>query len=288
MAILVGCLVLALIILCIKIKLYKETAYYNVTHIPYFSVMYDAGRYGEYKIYKELRGYEQNGARFLFNVYVPKENGGTTEIDIIMISHNGIFVFESKNYSGWIFGSERNKMWYQTLPTGRRKSHKESFYNPIIQNRSHISHLKKYIGTEMPMQSIIVFSDKCTLKNIDIISDDIFVINKRDVNSVIWSFGGYSVDEVLSEQDIDEIYNLLYPCSQVDEYTKMQHIQNINDLNENFENYNIPIEHTEKNANFCPICGGKLLLRTAKKGTRVGTKFYGCENYPKCKYTENA
>jgi hypothetical protein len=33
----------------------------------------------------------------------------------------------------------------------------------------------------------------------------------------------------------------------------------------------------------CPKCGGRLILKTGKFG-----KFYGCENYPECRYTENA
>ncbi|MBP3896665.1 MAG: topoisomerase DNA-binding C4 zinc finger domain-containing protein [Mogibacterium sp.] len=28
-------------------------------------------------------------------------------------------------------------------------------------------------------------------------------------------------------------------------------------------------------------------VRTAKKGSIAGTQFYGCSNYPKCKYTRN-
>lgn len=37
----------------------------------------------------------------------------------------------------------------------------------------------------------------------------------------------------------------------------------------------------------CPKCGGELVLRTAKKGSNIGSQFYGCSNYPNCKYTRN-
>lgn len=33
---------------------------------------------------------------------------------------------------------------------------------------------------------------------------------------------------------------------------------------------------------FCPKCGSKMVLRTAKKGKYVGQKFWGCTKYPKC------
>jgi hypothetical protein len=59
-----------------------------------------------------------------------KKDGSTTEIDLIMIDETGIYVFESKNYSGWIFGDEKRKNWVQTLEN-RQKNY---FYNPIWQN----------------------------------------------------------------------------------------------------------------------------------------------------------
>lgn len=36
----------------------------------------------------------------------------------------------------------------------------------------------------------------------------------------------------------------------------------------------------------CPKCGGKLILRTAKKGMNAGNQFYGCSSFPKCRHTE--
>ena len=174
--------IIIIIVLIKKNKEYKNGAYYQITKQPYFSVKHNTGRYGEYLTYKYLKQFETNGAKFLFNIYIPKENGETTEIDVLMICKKGLFVFESKNYSGWIFGSENQKNWYQTLPTGRGRSHKEHFYNPIMQNRSHIKYLKAFLGEQVPMRSIIVFSDRCTLKSVQIRSNDISVINRYNVS----------------------------------------------------------------------------------------------------------
>ena len=123
-------LIIIILVYAKRIKDYKDSTYYQVTKTPYLFVKRDLGKWGEYLTYKYLKKFENDGAKFLFNVYIPKENGETTEIDVLMISKKGIFVFESKNYSGWIFGSEKQKSWYQTLPVGRGKSHKEHF---IIQ-----------------------------------------------------------------------------------------------------------------------------------------------------------
>lgn len=37
----------------------------------------------------------------------------------------------------------------------------------------------------------------------------------------------------------------------------------------------------------CPRCGGKLVLRTAGRGVNAGNQFWGCENFPKCRYIRN-
>ena len=56
--------------------------------------------------------------------------GGTTQIDHVFVSVFGVFVVETKNMSGWIFGSERDQDWTQVFPGGR----KFKFQNPLRQN----------------------------------------------------------------------------------------------------------------------------------------------------------
>ena len=198
-------IVLILVIVFIKKhKDYKNCSYYQITKLPFISVKHDLGRFGEYLTYKYLKKFETYGAKFLFNVYIPKEDGETTEIDVLMINSKGLFVFESKNYSGWIFGNESQKNWYQTLPKGKGKSHKEPFYNPIIQNRSHIKHLKALIGEQIPMHSIIVFSERCTLKNITGKDNEIKVINRNKVFSTVSDISNTVPSDLLRADEITE------------------------------------------------------------------------------------
>ena len=37
----------------------------------------------------------------------------------------------------------------------------------------------------------------------------------------------------------------------------------------------------------CPRCGSELVVRTAKKGANVGNMFYGCSNFPRCRFVRN-
>ncbi|MBQ8359615.1 MAG: NERD domain-containing protein, partial [Oscillospiraceae bacterium] len=217
----------------------------------------------------------------------PKGEEETTEIDVLMIHAKGLFVFESKNYSGWIFGSEHQKNWYQTLPQGRGRSHKESFYNPIMQNRTHIKHLKVLVGEDIPTHSIITFSERCTLKKVEVKSDDIRVINRDKVYDTVATICAQRDVAALSNEQISEIYDKLYPYTQVSNATKEQHIQNTEKKQETTGIQPVVEDRlaTEQEKR-CPRCNNVLVLRTATKGTNAGNQFYGCSNFPKCKYIE--
>lgn len=277
---------------------HRQSTYYKITHVPYLRTRTDVGRNGEYLTYRHLRQYEKDGGKFLFNIYIPKGENGTTEIDVLLITAKGLFVFESKNYSGWIFGDENKRNWYQTLPQGKGKSHKESFYNPIMQNQTHIKHLKALLGESIPMHSIITFSDRCTLKSVLVTSLDVHVINRSKVVTLIPWLWERNCD-VLSAAQIQDIYNKLYPFTQVDEAAKEKHIADIEGnayrgmvkpaesivINQMPK---IQSKELEKPNLCCPRCGSKLVLRTAKKGANAGNLFYGCSSFPKCRYVQNA
>ncbi len=220
-------LVIAIVVGVVAYRNYTKSSYYLITKTSPIQLYFDKGKLGEYMTYKYLRSAEENGAKFLFNIYIPKGENETTEIDVLMIHTKGLFVFESKNYSGWIFGSENQKNWYQTLPQGRGRSHKESFYNPIMQNRTHIKHLKALVGEDILTYSVIVFSERCTLKKIDVKSTDVCVINRNNVYNAVAAVCARADTAALSNEQITEIYNKLYPYTQVSNAQKEQHIQNI-------------------------------------------------------------
>jgi DNA helicase-4 len=46
-------------------------------------------------------------------------------------------------------------------------------------------------------------------------------------------------------------------------------------------------EELDREKYTCPKCGGRLVMRTAKQGVNAGNRFYGCSNYPECRYTRN-
>lgn len=217
------------LILILQVVSFNKTTYHTTTGNSYFATITDKGRNGEYRIFKQLKYLEKQGAKFLFNVYFPKENGETTESDVILIIPRGFIVFESKNYSGWIFGDEKYKMWTQTLPQGKgRPAHKEKFFNPIMQNNLHIKYLKSVVGDNYSMQSIIAFSERCTLKKASVYSPDIQVVKRNNIEFAVKNAINNMSQNAISDEEITRLYELLYPYSQVSEEVKLQHIQSIN------------------------------------------------------------
>ena len=286
-------------------KEFKKTTYYKITHNTLSKTRSDVGCLGEYMCYKYLADYENTGARFLFNVYIPRDDT-TTEIDVLMIHATGLYVLESKNYDGWIFGTDTNTNWTQSLPQGHT-SIKKKFYNPKMQNNTHIKYLKKQVGESVSCHNIVVFSERCTLKSITIKPDaECKVIQRNNLRQTVDEMAARP--PVLSPEQIEAIFNQLYPYTQVTEEVKQAHIQQIN------QRYNMqpnmaavpvqPVVNSENTVSavnavaeqktpafieeatdfFCPECGAAIVLRTMQEGQEIGKQFYLCSNYPKCRY----
>lgn len=114
----------------------------------------DVGHAGERIMYMTLRrkfGIPEN--QMFRNVYVPNKNGQDAEIDLLVISKKGIFVFECKNYGGNIYGDAKRKNWIQYI--GHKKSY---FYSPLMQNRRHVEVLRRFLaedGIKVPIIPIV-------------------------------------------------------------------------------------------------------------------------------------
>ena len=130
------------------------------------------GSIGEYSVARILNRLNKENYKVYNNLYL-KNKGRTTQIDHLVLSIFGIFVIETKNYKGWIFGNEKSKYWTQTL---YKKKYK--IFSPLIQNWSHVNFLKN-ISWKLKSLSyfpIVVFAGSAKLKKI---SSSTPVIRKR-------------------------------------------------------------------------------------------------------------
>lgn len=99
----------------------------------------------------------------LNNVVIPRpDGGGTTQIDHVVISQFGIFVIETKNYSGWIFARAKDRQWTQVIKGGK----KSRFQNPLHQNALHVRALANHL--HLPREvfvPIVYFCGDAQFKN---------------------------------------------------------------------------------------------------------------------------
>ena len=95
----------------------------------------------------------------LHNVTLPTKDG-STQIDHLIFSPYGLFVLETKNYQGWIFGSENQREWTQQIFKKRSK-----FQNPLRQNYKHTKTLQDLLGlAPEQVHSVIAFVGDCEFK----------------------------------------------------------------------------------------------------------------------------
>ena len=221
------------------------------------------GKLGERKVRKILESIKPEGYRIINDLMI-KTSKGTSQIDHIAISQYGIFVIETKNYKGWIFGNEKSDNWTQVIYKSKRK-----FHNPVRQNWGHIQALKEVLNNDnIPYYSIVVFSNRAELKDVKSNSDVIYVHQLKE------AIKNLSIVEKLSNLEIEQIEVFLKSLSIENKQQRKDHIKNINQ--------NIKNKNSDANSLICPTCGANLVKRNGQYG-----EFYGCSNFPKCRYKKN-
>jgi hypothetical protein len=194
---------------------YKQSVYFKTTKNNYNKVASDAGLLGEYQISQLLEPYCSSGAKMLYNLYIPYKSG-YTEIDVVMIHPAGIFVIESKNYSGVVYGNANDKMWMQKI-----NGQIQEFYNPVAQNALHVGALRKLLGNNVNMHPFVVFSNRCKLK-IRTQNNCLPVIHQKQLRKDIKRIINYGYTSMTSTQ-INKTYRLLKQYVHVNEKIKKQH-----------------------------------------------------------------
>ena len=117
------------------------------------------GKFGEFIVNSKVKSSLDEDYYLLKDVTLPSRDG-TTQIDHIIVSKFGIFVIETKNMSGWIFGDAKQRYWTQVI-----FKEKNRFQNPLHQNYKHIKTLQEILGVdEDKIHSVIVFIGDCEFK----------------------------------------------------------------------------------------------------------------------------
>lgn len=194
------------------------------------------------------------------NVTLPTEDG-TTQIDHIVVSVFGVFVVETKNLRGWIFGSTNQKMWTQQI-----FKHKNTFQNPLHQNYKHSKTLQSLLNLEdNQLHSVVVFIGESNFKT-------------EMPDNVTYGMGyiRYILSKTEKVLDLKQVLHITQAIEsgrlQPSFKTNREHVRHVQ-----------TIIAEKQNQQICPKCGRAMLLRETKKGVNAGKQFWGCSAFPKCR-----
>lgn len=144
---------------------------------------------------------------------------GSTQIDHVIVSKYGVFVVETKNMRGWIFGSPNQKTWAQKI-----YKHSSKFQNPLHQNYKHVKTLESLLSLEEEqIFSVVVFVGNSTFKtdmpeNVTYGSGYIrFIKSKKQL--------------VLSESEIKDIINKIETGRLTPSFkTNREHVKHVKEI----------------------------------------------------------
>jgi predicted RNA-binding Zn-ribbon protein involved in translation (DUF1610 family) len=224
------------------------------------------------------------------NITIPDDKGGTTQIDHVVVSKYGIFVVETKNMKGWIFGDAKAEKWTQQL-----FKVKHTFQNPLRQNHKHIKSLAAMLNlTDNLFIHVIAFVGDCKLKTCDKLPPNV----TGSAFSTV-AFIKSCKDEKLSENEIEAILTAIETGRLAKTLkTHREHVKHVKGIIADKERNFAPAPEQQAEPDIaeetwmpkitsdeplCPQCGAKMIKRTASRGANSGNTFWGCSRYPKCK-----
>ena len=183
------------------------------------------------------------------------------ESTLIIVSKYGLFVIETKNMKGWIFGNPNEKTWTQKI---YKKTNK--FMNPVHQNYKHVKTIESLLGLdESKIHSIVVFIGASVFKTPmpDNVTQALqYIRHIKSKNRVV--FSDAEVADILKKIESGRLAPTLK--------THIDHIKHVKS-----------IISEKQNDRACPKCGKPMVIRETKKGPDEGKPFWGCSGFPQCR-----
>ena len=229
------------------------------------------GGFGEWmaKTYSKLLP----GALVLHDVLIDGAEGYTSQIDLVIVGTNGVYVVEVKSFpDAKIYGDTKKSKWYY-YNFGK----KYEIYSPLRQNKKHVEYLKTFLKDfgDVPVFSVITmicedFKISGEMNKEDYL-DTIVCSSFPAMKKAIYKIAA-DKPEVFDDAKKQEIYNYIKNNQHIGKEARAEHKQNVIAYKKSLDQM--------KEKKICPYCKSELVLRNGKNG-----KFYGCKNFPKCRYT---
>ena len=181
------------------------------------------GNYGEKRVSSFLEDLDCENYR-VYNDLLIRNGNYTTQVDHVVISRYGVFVLETKNVHGKIYGGGNAEFWKQYLPDVGYKRYgftqEHQLRNPIWQNDGHIKTLKKLVfGNDVPVYGIVVFPSDTELN----VTASQPVLNMYNVVLYIKQYR----DDALSSEQMDVYRRRLLEVISTSESDRKEHLSNV-------------------------------------------------------------
>lgn len=220
------------------------------------------GAEGERRVNSTLRrNLDEQDYVLLEDLTLPTSHG-TTQVDHIVLSRFGVFVVETKNMSGWIFGGESQARWTQVM-----RRHKSQFQNPLRQNYHHVNVVQDLLGIKLgQLENLVAFVGTAEPKTA--MPPNVFW-SRRDLLSYISS----RRTVLFTDREVrDFAHKLRSSALEATKETRRAHVQHVQEK----------ATRKETDSTKCPRCGSKMIERSNRT---TGQTFFGCSRYPKCRGT---
>lgn len=226
------------------------------------------GSFGEWlaKIYAKTFP----GALVLHDILIDGGEGHTSQIDLLVVGSKGIYVIEVKMYSdAKVYGDTARTKWYY-YNHGRRYE----IYNPLKQNRKHVEYLKTFLKDfgDVPCFSVVTMLCEDFKISGDVGENTLLCNSLPAMERAIYKIGE-NCPEVWNNDKKKEVFDYIQSNQHMGRAVRIEHKESVIAYKNSLEDMK-----TQKK---CPYCKTDLVLRNGKFG-----EFYGCVNYPKCKYTQ--
>lgn len=275
------------------------------------------GLYGEEAVMFELKN--SHMPMYIMHDLFFEFNGLKTQIDYLIVTRNITVIIECKNLYGNI-AIDKFGNFTRTVQLGKNYI-KKGIYSPVTQNQRHIDMIHEIRRNE---KNILLRSsfDKYfndNYKSIIVLANPNSVLEMRyapkDIQNKIVKVDGL-ISYIKTLQEKSDSYNMSdKEMKELADFFLEKSVPNEMDYTEKYKNIitedisqetnapqsvsnvqqqvtpppvvqTVPIT-SEETVPCCPKCGSPLVLRTAKKGNNAGNQFYGCSNFPKCRYIQN-
>ncbi|NBG88610.1 nuclease-related domain-containing protein [Isachenkonia alkalipeptolytica] len=187
-----------------KLIQYKRSQYKTESGNRFFETILNPKKYGEFLAFTYLEEY-QIYRKILTNRFLVKEDQRSVELQLIMISEAGIYVFDVNNYKGILRGHPLQERWSQHY-----KNKEQTLKNPLLENQKRIQLLRESFSAidQSRIKSFVLVNNDCTLEVEGYNSEEGRILKMKELINEL-NEDILETKQVLSNQEVDKLYDRL-------------------------------------------------------------------------------